>query len=146
MALALADQVKATWLVPANVDKLVFILAPCIAVSTAMLSFAVVPFGAVEPPPDPPLLQPVPSHLSHPKEHIVVRAENNAKLEQYRKQFAEGKGAAKALMDIGRIWHDGIEDPPIHARNRGGCDSFERTVVAVAAVYDRRRKMVPCTY
>jgi NADH-quinone oxidoreductase subunit H len=36
-------------IVPAHVDKFLFILAPCIAVSTAMLSFAVVPFGATDP-------------------------------------------------------------------------------------------------
>jgi NADH-quinone oxidoreductase subunit H len=70
-------------IVPARVDKVVFILAPCIAVGTAMLSFAVVPFGAVEPPPDPPILQAVPSHLSHPQEHIALRAENAAKMKQY---------------------------------------------------------------
>jgi NADH-quinone oxidoreductase subunit H len=33
-------------IVPSSVDKPIFILAPCIAVGTAMLSFAVVPFGA----------------------------------------------------------------------------------------------------
>jgi len=36
-------------IVPAHVDKFLFLLAPCIAVSTAMLSFAVVPFGATDP-------------------------------------------------------------------------------------------------
>src|SRR5688572_13640673 len=33
-------------IVPSHVDKPLFILAPCIAVGTAMLAFAVVPFGA----------------------------------------------------------------------------------------------------
>jgi tetratricopeptide (TPR) repeat protein len=38
-----------------------------------------------------------------------------AKLEAHRKSFEKGKDAAKALMEIGRIWMDGIEEPPIHA-------------------------------
>ena len=33
---------------PSRGDKILFLLAPCIAVSTAMLSFSVVPFGATE--------------------------------------------------------------------------------------------------
>src|SRR3954468_2184708 len=35
--------------IPKNVDKVLFILAPCIAITTAMLAFAVVPFGATDP-------------------------------------------------------------------------------------------------
>lgn len=35
-------------LIPAYVDKALFVLAPCLAALTAMLSFAVVPFGPVE--------------------------------------------------------------------------------------------------
>ena len=38
--------------VPARADKVIFILAPCIALTTAMLSFAVVPFGATGNPDD----------------------------------------------------------------------------------------------
>ena len=40
-------------IVPSHVDKPLFILAPCIAVGTAMLAFAVVPFGATGNPADP---------------------------------------------------------------------------------------------
>ncbi len=36
-------------IVPSHVDKFLFILAPCIAITTSMLSFAVVPFGATDP-------------------------------------------------------------------------------------------------
>jgi NADH-quinone oxidoreductase subunit H len=35
-------------IIPAHVDKVLFILAPCMAVFTAMLGFAVVPFGPVD--------------------------------------------------------------------------------------------------
>src|SRR5438094_9907319 len=40
--------------IPKNADKALFIIAPCIALTTAMLAFAVVPFGATEPAPLPP--------------------------------------------------------------------------------------------
>src|SRR5215475_3176421 len=35
--------------VPKTADKWIFLLAPCIAITTAMLAFAVVPFGATVP-------------------------------------------------------------------------------------------------
>src|SRR5215218_6001499 len=35
--------------IPRNVDRTLFLLAPCIAITTAMLAFAVVPFGATDP-------------------------------------------------------------------------------------------------
>ena len=44
-----------------------------------------------------------------------------AKLEEYRKTFEKGKRADDALMEIGRIWQDGLEEPPIHA-----IDAFEK--------------------
>lgn len=36
-----------------------------------------------------------------------------AKLDQFRKTFAKSADADAALMEIGRIWQDGIEEPPI---------------------------------
>jgi NADH-quinone oxidoreductase subunit H len=38
-------------IIPSHVDKLFYLLAPCIAVGTALLAFAVVPFGPTTPPP-----------------------------------------------------------------------------------------------
>lgn len=38
-------------IIPGHVDKLFYLLAPCIAVGTALLAFAVVPFGSTTPPP-----------------------------------------------------------------------------------------------
>ncbi len=37
------------------------------------------------------------------------------KLSEYRKQFAAGPRAGGALMEIGRIWQDGIGQPPIES-------------------------------
>ncbi len=42
------------------------------------------------------------------------------KLQEYRKRFAAGTQADPALMEIGRIWQDGLGDPPIRA-----IDTFE---------------------
>src|SRR5882724_11600842 len=47
----LADGMKFLFkedVIPQHVDKFLFLLAPCIAVSTAMLSFVVVPFGPTD--------------------------------------------------------------------------------------------------
>ena len=38
-------------IIPANVDKLFYIVGPAVAISTALLAFAVVPFGPTTPPP-----------------------------------------------------------------------------------------------
>jgi NADH-quinone oxidoreductase subunit H len=46
-------------IIPSHVDKLFFMLAPCIAVGTATLAFAVVPFGPTSPPPQVPWPQTV---------------------------------------------------------------------------------------
>jgi NADH-quinone oxidoreductase subunit H len=42
-------------IIPRQVDKVLFMLAPCISLTTALFAFAVVPFGATTPPPQPPL-------------------------------------------------------------------------------------------
>src|SRR2546422_3521391 len=52
----LADGLKFLFkedVIPARADKVLFLLAPCIAVGTAMLAFAVVPFGPTDPRGDP---------------------------------------------------------------------------------------------
>jgi NADH-quinone oxidoreductase subunit H len=41
-------------IIPRRVDKFLYILAPAISLGTALMAFAVVPFGATEAPPDPP--------------------------------------------------------------------------------------------
>jgi NADH-quinone oxidoreductase subunit H len=52
----LADMLKFVFkedIIPDHVDKLLYLLAPAIAVTTAMLAFAVVPFGPTTAPPQP---------------------------------------------------------------------------------------------
>ncbi|HUO07683.1 MAG TPA: M1 family aminopeptidase [Phycisphaerae bacterium] len=50
-----------------------------------------------------------------PDEAVGKYKEAIAKLTEYRTKFATGKRADDALMEIGRIWQDGIGDPPIAA-------------------------------
>src|SRR5262245_10234412 len=40
-------------IIPDHVDRVLFLLAPCIAMGTSLFAFAVVPFGATSVPPDP---------------------------------------------------------------------------------------------
>src|SRR5215831_9804526 len=42
-------------IIPRRVDKFLYILAPTISLGTALMAFSVVPFGATEAPPDPPV-------------------------------------------------------------------------------------------
>jgi NADH-quinone oxidoreductase subunit H len=42
-------------IIPRQVDRVLFLLAPALSLSTALLAFAVVPFGPTSPPPTPPL-------------------------------------------------------------------------------------------
>src|SRR4051794_9403694 len=56
---SLADGLKFLFkedVIPNHVDRLLFLVAPCIAMTTALLAFVVVPFGPTEPAPRPPVL------------------------------------------------------------------------------------------
>src|SRR3954467_3463414 len=41
-------------IIPTHVDKVLFLLAPCIAMTTALFAFVVVPFGPSDRPQEPP--------------------------------------------------------------------------------------------
>src|SRR5271168_2398908 len=45
-------------IIPKHVDKLLYLLAPCVILTTAFLAFAVVPFGPTSAPPRMPVLAP----------------------------------------------------------------------------------------
>src|SRR5580698_8871076 len=55
--------------IPSHVDKIFYILAPAVAVGTALLALAIVPFGSTMPPPNP---VPVPVHSDMPLEMSPV--------------------------------------------------------------------------
>jgi tetratricopeptide (TPR) repeat protein len=52
---------------------------------------------------------------ARPDDAVAKYKQALAKLADYRKQFATGTQADPALMEIGRIWQDGLGDPPIRA-------------------------------
>jgi NADH-quinone oxidoreductase subunit H len=55
---SLADGLKFLFkedIIPHQVDRLLFLLAPALTLTTALLAFAVVPFGPTDPPPRPPV-------------------------------------------------------------------------------------------
>lgn len=53
--------------IPSHVDKIFYILAPAVAVGTALLSLAIIPFGATTPPPNP-VSVPHPTTVAAPSE------------------------------------------------------------------------------
>jgi NADH-quinone oxidoreductase subunit H len=63
-------------IIPSHVDKLLFLAAPAIAVTTALLAFAVVPFGATD-------LGPMPQRPSIPAEATEQQ------MQQYNKELAQ---------------------------------------------------------
>lgn len=59
--------------------------------------------------------------INKPAEAVERYKQAIAKLEEYRKRFPDGKQADAALMEIGRIWHDGIGEPLANAM-----DAYEK--------------------
>lgn len=85
-------------IVPKHVDKLFFVAAPCLAVGTALLAFAIVPFGPSSPPPGPTPTVQVVDGREYPRERATVDAEYARKQTEYREHttFAIAPG-----LDIG---------------------------------------------
>jgi NADH-quinone oxidoreductase subunit H len=81
--------------IPSHVDKIFYILAPAVAVGTALLSLAIVPFGATTPPPNP-----VSVHSETPLEMSPVAAfEQQQKDYQNKFNFVLNPG-----LDIGVLY------------------------------------------
>lgn len=81
--------------IPDHVDKVFFILAPAVAVGTALLSLAIVPFGATTPPPSP-----VATHAAAPLElSPVATFEKEQKEYQSKFNFVLNPG-----LDIGVLY------------------------------------------
>jgi NADH-quinone oxidoreductase subunit H len=86
-------------IIPRRVDKFLYILAPTISLSTALLAFAVVPFGATTPPP-------LPSDPQYAQ-----------KLAEYRAsyQFVIAPG-----LDIGIVWVFAVSSLTVYGVILGG--------------------------
>jgi NADH-quinone oxidoreductase subunit H len=86
---SIADGLKLLFkedIIPDRVDRLLFLVAPSIAIITALLAFAVVPFGPTDLPP-PPQRPPVPAEASGPP------------MEKYRKDLATYEEATAAYKE-----------------------------------------------
>src|SRR5581483_5720879 len=83
-------------IIPSHVNKFLFLLAPCIALTTAMLAFAVVPFGPVEPPP-PVAPAPLPEDASA----------------EVRRQYEHARRAFEAQD---RVYREAVGDPDTYRK------------------------------
>jgi NADH-quinone oxidoreductase subunit H len=88
-------------IIPRHVDKLLYILAPTISLATALLAFAVVPFGATEPPPDPPVRLALSTNPAERAKFEEAKQHFNEEQQAYRDayQFVIAPG-----LDIGIIY------------------------------------------
>jgi NADH-quinone oxidoreductase subunit H len=74
-------------IIPGHVDKLLFLLAPALVISTALLAFAVVPFGATSVPPEPPRPLPANAATAQEAEHQRQVTEYEKRAEVYRASY-----------------------------------------------------------
>ena len=104
-------------IIPSHVDRVLFILAPCIAITTAMLAFAVVPFGAAEMPPQAPL--PL-NALASPQENDAYKAA----MDTYNSQMTTYKGHYQFMIaknvDIGILFIFAISSLAVYGIILGG--------------------------
>ncbi len=87
-------------IIPRHVDKLFYIVAPCVAVGTALLAFSIVPFGPSSAPPSPVPTVEYRDGQSIPRERETVNKEFEQKQNEYRAHttFAIAPG-----LDIGLL-------------------------------------------
>src|SRR5262245_39529908 len=88
-------------IIPRRADKFLYLLAPAIALTTALLAFAVVPFGATDPPPIPPSPPLAPATAEQQKQYDEAVAQFRRDEKAYREsyQFVVAPG-----LDIGIVW------------------------------------------
>ena len=103
--------------IPKTADKFIFILAPCIALTTAMLSFAVVPFGAVEPAPVPPAALSAQATQAEQTAHALA-------LEKFREQSEAYKTSYQFMiapnLDIGILFIFAVSSLAVYGIILGG--------------------------
>jgi NADH-quinone oxidoreductase subunit H len=107
--------------IPAHVDRKLFLLAPCIALVTAMLAFAVVPFGPSEPAPlmPPELARPLP-WAATPEQ----KAERGRREADYQEKLTEYRSTYQAVIapgvDIGILFIFALGSLSVYAIILGG--------------------------
>lgn len=74
-------------IIPRHVDRFLYLLAPALAISTALLAFAVVPFGPTSTPSDPPRPLAKDATLPQQAEHEQALIKYKQKAEEYRTSY-----------------------------------------------------------
>jgi NADH:ubiquinone oxidoreductase subunit H len=117
-------------IIPSNVDKLFYLLGPAIAVSTALLAFAVVPFGPTTPPP---MLE------DHRTAEMIERSRQPMSAEERQQLLASNTDYRQESR--GRVWpQTDSEEACILAADRAfakasGKSSYEEQLKAYNAAY-----------
>ncbi len=109
-------------IIPSHVDKLLFLAAPTIAVTTALFAFAVVPFGATRSaaPPQRPAV-PVPASEGEMEQYRTDLKEYEAKAAQYQKEFLDRYEFVIApQIDIGIVFVFAVTSLTVYAIILGG--------------------------
>jgi NADH-quinone oxidoreductase subunit H len=110
-------------IIPNYVDKVLFIMAPAIAMTTALFAFAVVPFGATTLAPEPPQLLPLSNNMNlaqafaNKADNDQMMADFNEKLKTYQQsyQFVIAPG-----LDIGIVFVFAATSLAVYAIILGG--------------------------
>ncbi|MCI0642391.1 MAG: NADH-quinone oxidoreductase subunit NuoH [Gemmataceae bacterium] len=115
---------------PRKADMALFLLAPVLAFSTALLSFAVVPFGATEPAPLPPAPPAAIMQSATPLEkqqHALIEAEYKKKLQDYEAKVEVYRSSYQFIIapniDIGILFIFGISSLAVYGVILGGWSS-----------------------
>jgi NADH-quinone oxidoreductase subunit H len=107
-------------IIPTQVDKVLFLAAPAIALSTALLAFAIVPFGPTAPPPVPP--QP-PAATASPAEKAAYQHDKA----DYDRAWADYENhyqfAIAPRIDIGIVFVFAVTSLAVYAIILGGWSS-----------------------
>lgn len=113
--------------IPGHVDRLLFLAAPCVAMTTAMLAFAVVPFGPVTPPPPVRPAEPVQAGKEAWDQYsqaMKVYERKHEKYEEYVGKAADYPGSYQAVIapnvDIGILFVFAVSSLAVYGIILGG--------------------------
>jgi NADH-quinone oxidoreductase subunit H len=110
-------------IIPNHVDKLLFLVAPSIAVTTALLAFAVVPFGPTDVGPMPPQRPQVPASTSEERiqEYHAELAKYEQEMRAYREKHLDRYEFVIAPhVDIGIVFIFAVTSLTVYAIILGG--------------------------